>query len=78
MPYQFENRYRLTDEMLLEYVKQRNSRGLLVGSLIFSGINALLGLFLFHLNQPIWATALLFCRLGPRLRSLYPGLFPLP
>ncbi|MGI6028372.1 MAG: hypothetical protein ACOX81_03045 [Candidatus Heteroscillospira sp.] len=60
MPYQFENRYRLTDEMLLEYVKRRNSRSLFMGSLMFSGINALLGILLFYLHKSAWAAVLCF------------------
>lgn len=54
MTYQFENRYTLTDEMVLEYVSQVCCRTLLRGSfLIFSlGTGLCFLLLLFHQRIP--------------------------
>lgn len=54
MPYQFENRYTLTDEMVLEYVSQVCCKNLLRGSfLAFSlGTGLCLLFLLFHQRIP--------------------------
>ena len=53
MPYQFENRYTLTDEMVFEYVSQVCCKNLLRGCFLVFSLGAGLCLLLIFFHQRI-------------------------
>lgn len=63
MPYQFENRYTLTDEMVLEYVSQVCCKNLLWGCFLIFSLGAGLCLLLFRFHQHIPAAIAGFLQL---------------